>query len=144
MTEEKCEHFITERGKCIACGELVANSRWTMEDLQKEFDKPDDFQRQYLTDLGNIPEIHRLAEQTWEEYDSRATANEEPNCPQRPRLQMIAGRLMRIPFQQIFKEVVGGAYNLALEFGYRGDYSKWCQLVKSYCPPSCPFDSKPS
>ena len=146
MTEEECPHFITECGKCIACGEPVDNPRWTMEELQKEWDKPEEYSPSYyqLPDLGNIPQIHQLAEQTWAEYDRRATANEEPNFPQRPRLRLVAGRLMRIPFHHIFKEVVGQSYDIARELGYRGDYPKWCELVKSYCPPDPPRHHRPS
>lgn len=137
MTAEKCDHFIAECGICIACGEPVDNPRWTMEELQKEWDKPEDFQSQFMSDwkCSNIPEISQLAEQTWEEYDRRATFNEEPNRPQMPRLRLIGGRLMRIPFHQIWREVVGPSYDIARSLGYLEDYQKWQQLVKESCPP---------
>jgi len=136
---ESCDHFITEGGKCIACGEPAGNPRWTMEELQKEIDiqGAETFQQQYLNapDFGNFPALNSLAQQTWAEYDSRATANEEPTRPQMPRLRMIGHRLMRIPFHQIWREVLGPSYDIARQLGYMEDFHKWQQFVKECCPP---------
>ena len=133
---DACDHFITEGGKCIACGEVVENPRWTMEDLKKE-ETSETFRAKYLNDWdsGNIPAITSLAEQTWAEYDGRATANEEPDQPQKPRLRLIGHRLMRIPFHQIWREVLGPSYDIARQLGYRGDFQGWQQFVKECQPP---------
>jgi hypothetical protein len=141
MEVDKCDHFITEGGKCTLCGEPFENPRWTMEnillEMQKPFEDEASFKLKYLNEWenSNIPQISRLAEQTWAEYDLRATNNEEPNCPQRPRLRMLGGRLMRIPFHQIWREVVEPSYFAAQTLGYLGDYRKWEALVKDSCPP---------
>jgi hypothetical protein len=139
MSVENCDHFVTENGKCITCGEPHGAPRWTMEELRKIMDEPEPeaFRSKYLNEWenSNIPAISKLSDETWTEYDRQATANEEPDCPQRPRLRMIGGRLLRIPFHQIWKEVVGLAFDEARKLGYRGDWSKWQQLVKESCPP---------
>src|SRR5271157_2036033 len=100
--ELPCKHMVTEKGKCIDCGEPCENPKWTMENLRQQYERPEmGFVNIYLNDLGNIPAICELAKNTWEEYDRRATYNEDPNRPQVPRLRMIGGRLMRLPFHQI-------------------------------------------
>lgn len=134
---EKCPHFVTDEGKCITCGESCDNPRWTIEGPEKfvrEIYQETSVKEQFFPDLGNIPGICQLAQATWEEYDQRATANETPNQPQMPRLQMIGGRLMRIPFHQIWREVVSPAYLKAKELGYLGTYQRWEELVKESQP----------
>ena len=134
---EKCDHLITEEGKCITCQQPWDSPRWTMEELQKEWDG------QWSVDLdtrssSNIPAICNLAEQTWEEYKCRATSNEDPKQPQLPRLRLVGGRLMRIPFLWIFKEVLGPSYDYAKGLGYLGTYERWCQFVKESRLPDPP------
>lgn len=135
---EQCEHFVTEGGKCISCGSPFDAPRWTMEDLEKALKDADctsEYNRMYTNsaEAQQIIAIAKLAEDTWKEYDERAEANEDPQVPQRPRLRMIGGRLVRIPFYTIWKEVVQPAFLKAKELGYLGDYSKWCDEVKRTC-----------
>lgn len=138
LQPEQCEHFVTEGGKCITCGSPFETPRWTMEDLTKALDDADrtsEFNKMYLnsTDAKQIIAIANLAEDTWKQYDEQAEANEDPQRPQLPRLRMIGGRLVRIPFYQIWKEVVQPAFLKAKELGYLGDYPKWCDEVKRTC-----------
>jgi hypothetical protein len=125
---EPCLHLVTENGACVACGQLWDNPRWTMEELRKELDNQDS--KVFTSEWSGIPAISKLADDTWAEYDRRATANEDPQRPQMPRMRLIGQRLMRIPFHQIFKEVVGPSYEAAMLLGYLGSYSSWCRLVK--------------
>jgi hypothetical protein len=130
--DEKCDHFITEEGKCISCGQPWDSPKWTMEELQKEWDSnlSINLDDKILPGASNIPAICSLAEQTWQDYRRRAASNEDPQRPQVPRLRLVGGQLMRIPFHYIFKEVLGPSYDCARSLGYLGTYEKWCQFVK--------------
>lgn len=155
--EVECPHLISEGGKCIDCGEPAPDARWTMEDIDaginhveedpvietstsetfKEGDKvlqaKDEHFRQEYIDSG-IPQIIKLAEETWAEYERRATENEEPGHPQTPRMRLVGGRFMRIPFHHIFREIVSGSYEKARGFGYLGSVEAWSRCVKEAQP----------
>lgn len=128
--EQKCEHPVTEAGKCITCGEPFAAPRWTMEELLKDADRTSEFDKVFLPNFENLGRIAKLADEAWAEYDRLATENETPGFPQMPRMRLIGGRISRKPFHQIWQEVVGPAYDKAVSMGYRGDYHKWQQFVK--------------
>ena len=124
-----------ENGNCVDCGKPIENPEFRTSQFPDWKPLNKEFMDAYaLVDLGDIPAICTLAEATWKEYDRRATANEEPNRPQVPRMQFVDGRFMRIPFHQIWMEVVGGSFDEAKKLGYYGGYKDWQQLVKDYAP----------
>ena len=134
VSEEPCQHIITEDGKCMSCGQPVDNPSLTFEDLLKDVasaDRTSEFNQMYVVDLGEIWKIGKLADETWELYDALATANEDPSCPSRPKMRMIGGRITRIGFHQIWKTVVEPSYFKAKQLGYRGSYHDWEQQVKA-------------
>jgi hypothetical protein len=156
--EKDCPHLISEGGKCIDCGADAPAARWTMEEIDEGINEIEDpvietstsenfkegdkvlsdgpaaeyFREQYAT--SGIPQIIKLAEETWSEYERRATENEEPGRPTTPRMRMIGGRFMRIPFHQIFKEIATGSYDKARGFGYLGSYDAWCRCIQEAQP----------
>lgn len=134
----ECGHMVTEKGICITCGQPFENPYWTLEELQEAMEKHHSgvFLEEFKLNLGDIPAIGKLAEDTWNEYDRRATENEEPLRPEQPRLSMIGGQMIRIPFHQIFHDVVSPSYEKAVNLGYRGDYTRWCEFVKENQPRS--------
>ena len=131
--EQPCDHPVVDEGKCMKCQQPVANPTLTFDDLLKDVlsaDRTTEFNKLYVVDLGEIWKIGKLADETWEVYDALATANETPGFPQQPRLRMVGGRMMRIGFHQIWKEVVEPSYFKAKQLGYRGTYHDWEQYVK--------------
>ena len=125
-----CPHLIADdNGNCVDCGKPIDNPEFHTSEFPN-WNKNKFMDTYCLPDLGNIPAICQLADDTWKTYDARATANETPGYPQMPRMQLVDGRWMRIPFQQIWQEVVGGAFDHAKQLGFLGDWASWQRLVK--------------
>ena len=122
-TKEECLHTdITDEGVCTGCG-LDVNSD-EFYDALPPIPEP--------LELGDIMGIIRLATKTAEEYVELIKKNADPNHPEKPRLRLVAGMVMRLPDTAFWSTVLIPSFKTAKSLGYRGDYDKWETICKKF------------
>ena len=92
-------------------------------------------------DLGDIPGICKLLDQTAHAYALVIRENSDPKDPSQPRLRMVGNKMMRLPHKALFKELMPPTYKAAKALGYKGTLERWSELVQErtfLSPPSNP------
>jgi len=137
--ELECPCLIADEKKnCIDCGKPIESPEFTVARIGPPL-PPD----AVISDLGNIVAIAKLAQETIAEYDQRAHENEDQKNPKLPRLRFIGGSFFRIPFLTMWNETVAPSFFHAKRLGFRGNYTRWCEMVKEsrQCGIPCPVCS---
>ena len=76
--------------------------------------------------------IIHLATQTAEEYTKLIKNNADPKHPEKPRLRLVAGVLIRLPDTAFWSTVLLPSFLTARTLGYRGDYERWKTICKKF------------
>jgi len=111
---DKCPCLIPdENDNCIECGKHI--------DLPEIGEMPN---------LGDIPGICKLLDQTAHAYALVIRENSDPNDPSQPRLRFVGNKLMRLPHKALFTELMKPTYKEAKALGYKGTIERWSELVQ--------------
>lgn len=101
-----------ENDNCIDCGKHIE---------MPEVGEP--------PNLGDIPGICKLLDQTAHAYSLVIRENSDPKNPDLPRLRMVGNRMMRLPHKALFRELMPPTYKAAKALGYKGTLERWGELV---------------
>lgn len=115
-----CQHLIPdENWKCENCGVLIP---------QPEL--PSNLQ----LNLGDLFAISKLIDKTRVEFDKIIKANTDPLNPEKTRLRIVGGQIMRLPHKMILQTFSTTSFATAKDLGYRGTKERWVEMVMEDTP----------
>jgi hypothetical protein len=118
-----CGHDeITDEGICKACGVDITSQEF-MDSLPEP---PPDSQ------LGDIPGIIKVAQETAEEFLRRQAECRDPHNPSQPKFRWVGTQLIRPPRETIWMDVVRPSYAIVKQLGYRGTLQRWDEICMEY------------
>ena len=134
--EDKCPCIIADGDKCIDCGEPILNPEITVAQLAEEGitlgpPPPPDIP---VPEMGNIVGIMHLAKNTFREGVKRQVRNSDPQNPKLPRLRMVGTLFLRVPHKDVWTEVLRQSFEQAKEMGFRGNMTRWTEIVEEAAP----------
>ena len=121
MPDECTHEEITDEGICVACGVDI-----TSEDFLDSLPEPP-----AGSNLGDIPGIIKVAQDTADEFVRRVAECRDPLKPE-PKLRWVGTQLLRPTREMIWLEVIRPAYAIAKKLGYRGTFERWDEICLEY------------
>src|SRR5208337_131124 len=115
-------------GKCLC---LVPDENDNCIDCGKHIDLPDVGE---LPNLGDIPGICKLIDETATTYEAAVKENTDPKDPSLPRLRFVGSKMIRLPHKALLTKTLKPAYKAAKALGYKGTFERWGELVQEHAP----------
>lgn len=115
------------------CPHLIPDENWNCEDCGTPIPMPTDLPEPTMSGKTLIA-ICKLMDATRVEFDKVVKANTDPLHPEKARLRLVGGQMLRLPHKMVLQGISGTSFVTAKQLGYRGTKERWTEMVMEDIP----------